>query len=168
MKKVLRVDLKDDYKERFEEIKEANKYNSDAALIRSLIDQFKLGIDQIRISTEMLEKIKQEVQNPLTRIKYGIFNVDDFVLRALINFFEKIDNERGSLLEWGVRSKLTETQREIGIAFFELQAKNASGLTKTILAEFLNKTENEIESDLMFLIKSGLVEKHGDYYYAPD
>jgi hypothetical protein len=167
LKKILRVDLKDDYCKRFEEIKEKNKYESDAALVRALIDQYKLALDQIRIGTEILDKIRQEIQNPMVRLKYGIFHVDDFVLRALINFFEKIKSERGSLLEWDVRSQLSETQREIAIAFFELQTKNPSGITKSQIADFLNKKEEELESDIVFLSKSGLLERHGNLFYAP-
>lgn len=168
MKKILRVDLKEDYKQRFDEIKEEKKYNSDAALVRDLIDQFKIGIDQIRIGSEILDKIRQEIQNPLVRMKYGIFSVDDFVLRSIINFFEKISTERGSLLEWDVRSQLSETQREIAIAFLELQAKNPSGITRKQIAEFLHKKEEEeLEGDISFLTKSGLLEKHGLLYYAP-
>ena len=167
MKKVLRVDLKEDYKQRFDEIKEERNYSSDAAVVRDLIDQFKMGIDQIRIGSEILDKIRQELQNPLVRMNYGIFSVDDFVLRALISFFEKIASEKGSLLEWDVRSRLSENQRDIAIAFLELQTKNPTGITKKQIAEYLLKKEEDLDGDIEFLAKSGLLERHGSLYYAP-
>lgn len=166
-KKILRVDLKDDYKERFEKIKIENKYSSDAEVIRALIDQFKLGIDQVKVDVKILDKIRQELKNPLFQIKYGIFTPDEFIIRAIINFFNKIKEERGSILDWEVRSELSESQRGIAIAFFELQTKNPSGLSKKQISDFLNKDELEIENDISYLVKSGLLEHHGTLYYAP-
>ncbi|MFW9995334.1 MAG: hypothetical protein ACFFD4_25075, partial [Candidatus Odinarchaeota archaeon] len=166
-RKILRVDLNEDYNQKFEKIKDNNRYKTDAATIRALIDQFRPGANQVKIAVELMAKIEEELKNPMVRTKYGIFNQDDFFVKAILYFFEKIKSEKGSLLEWDVRSELTESQRGIAIAFFELQSKNPSGLTSSVLAEFLGKEEKDLEYDLDYLLKSGLLEKHGSKYYAP-
>ena len=166
-KKIKRVDLKDDYKERFEQIKEEGNFESDAAVVRALINQYKKGIYQIDIEKEIFDRISQELENPFFRIRYGIFSPDNFVLKAIINFFGQIKKEKGSLLDWDVRSQLTPKQRSIAIAFLELQNNNPKGISKNQIAEFLNVDENDLDNDLKYLIHSGLIENHGKLYYAP-
>jgi hypothetical protein len=171
-RKILRTDLRGAYKQKFENIKAQQRFETDADTVRALIEHYDPSSNMIRIETELIGRIKEELENPRTRIKYGLFKVEDFIAQAIITYIEKIRSERGSLLDWDVRSQLSESQREVAIAFFELQTKHPIGLTRVEVANFLQRTEKSLEADLEYLVRAGLLEKRFHkqkihIYYAP-
>ncbi|MFX1533316.1 MAG: hypothetical protein ACFFDI_03710 [Promethearchaeota archaeon] len=170
-RRILRVDLTGEYQRKFDEIKKNFRYNTNAETIRALIDNFNPGINLIKVPIELIGEITKAM-NPRTKKKYGIFTVEDFIKQAIISYRDKIQSEKGSLLDWEVRADLTESQRGIAIAFFELQSKNQKGLTLTEIAEFLRKEPRDIKEDLEYLLSVELVEKRYlgsdvPFYYAP-
>ena len=177
--KILRVDLKNDYKERFEKIKDGNSHVSDAAVVRSLIDQFEPGKSQIEIDIDYLNKIRGELDNPmmksLLKTRYRVRNEKDFIEESIRNFLKKINEERGDLMS-NLR-EYSETQRSIAHAIFQLQLKGKSegetGISKSDILAFLEMENIKIDEkifdeDLSYFIKSGFILKRGNLYYEID
>lgn len=176
-KKILRVDLRDEEGEKFENYKQKHSYKTDAEAIREMIKQFYLLDQSIIIPSELMEKIVKELTNARTKAKYSVWSPEQFVSKAIVEFLEKIKTNRGSLLEWDVRSELTENQLAIATAFIELQkSKNDQdpvGVSLEELCKELHKDKDEIINDLNYLSSIELIYKikrgkdRKTYYYAP-
>lgn len=177
VKKILRVDLHEEEGEKFENYKQSHTYKTDAEAIREMIKQFYLLDQSIIIPSELMEKINKELTNARTKAKYSVWSPEQFVAKAIVDFLEKIKINRGSLLDWDVRSELTENQLAIATAFIELQkTKNDQGPVGISLEELskeLHKDEDEFISDLNYLSSLDLIYKikrgkdQKTYYYAP-
>ena len=177
VKKVLRVDLYEEEGEKFENYKQSQSYKTDAEAIREMIKKFYLLDQSIIVPAELMEKITRELSNARTKAKYSVWTVDQFVSKAIVDFLEKIKKNRGSFLDWDVRSDLTENQLAIATAFIELQKTKDElspiGFSIEELSKELQKCEDEIINDLNYLTSIDLIYKikrgkeQKTYYYAP-
>lgn len=177
LKKVLRVDLREEEVEKFDMYKQSHSYKTDAEAIREMIKQFYLLDQSILIPSELMEKVTRELSNARTKAKYNVWSTEQFVSKAIVDFLEKIKNNRGSLLDWDVRSELTETQLEIATAFIELQktkdVHSSVGFSLEELSKELHKNKDEIINDLNYLTSIDLIYKikrgkeQKIHYYAP-
>ena len=176
-KKVLRVDLHSEEGEKFDKYKNDYSLKTDAETIREMINKFYLLDQSILIPPELIDKITKELSNARTKARYNVWTPEQFVSKAVVDFLEKIKNEKGSLLDWSVRSELTENQLAIATAFLELQkSKNdrfSSGFSIEELASELHKNETDLLDDLQYLTSLDLIYKikrgkdQKTYYYAP-
>lgn len=170
-KMVLRVDLEAELQADFHKIKQEQGLTNNTEVLRYCIREMASG-KLYKIPDEKWTLMEELVEDPRIQRKYFISSVQDFLDRALHQFFEKANSDRSNLHDWTFKQTLDERGLRVANALIELQSKDPKGATidaVTVEAR-LPKTVVVDQFKSFVARKLVIVTTIGDetYYFAPD
>lgn len=114
----------------------------------------------IQLEEEYYTDINRYIQSTYFRRTYAIQNIDQFVARALSDFFKKIDEGSPSLKEnpYEVLPQLNQKERELAMLIVQL-SENKEEITKKKLLDQLNCPEAELDELLSSLLNNRLIDR---------
>lgn len=166
----IRVELEGKIIDDFERIKLEGAFVTNSQAIRHCINiaaqdsNFQLRDDQISLIQTYLDR--EDIKR-----SYGIYNIQNFIDRAIRRFIENIDENTKSIYNWSVRSKLFGDELEVAISFITCQNRSElEEITVDDLAKEMNKEVSWCENYLSKFVDEGIltsrVRKGQKFYHA--
>ena len=165
----VRVELEGQILEDFNSIKQSRHFEINTEAIRYCITET-ANTANFRLVNEQIQIIKSLIQNSYVRSKYHIFDVNDFIKKAIDQYIDEIRSSTESIQSFDVRMTLTPEENEIALGALELQSMKSSDMfTATELTKFLGFRD----SSKIKAVLDGFVENHhlskqnvkGEIYY---
>ncbi|MHA2330824.1 MAG: hypothetical protein ACXAEU_02250 [Candidatus Hodarchaeales archaeon] len=167
---VLRVDLDENLKKQFEDIKKHYHLNSNTEVLRFCISQTHQSED-LDIPSELKKKISWIINHPTIREKHAIYDFNDFVRRSLSFYLQQMKKSLGDLNDWSFRQQLEQDERDIANEIVQLQEENKLGVTIKDLSERLNDKKiteeriREVVNKFVDLSVLDNMQQRGKTYY---
>lgn len=156
----LRVDLKPDIAEVFLEIMDDRKFQSFAEGVRYCIYETSTKTE-FHLEEIYWNKIKQYLNFDYVKSKAHIYNMQQFVNKALETYFDLVETSVDSIMSFDIRQELTEEELNIAMGFLECQEESSlSQSTAEEVATKMNKRNvNQITEILESFTKRGILSK---------
>ena len=167
----LRVDLNPEIASILFNIMEDRRFQTYAEAIRYCIVETN-DKAEFQLQPVYWDKVKKYMSYDHLKNKLQIFSVQNFINRALDDYFIKIESQIESLLSFDVRSELNEEELEIALAFLDCQeASFSQQVTTEEVAIKMNKRNVQgITSILDAFVEKGVLSKITSqskiYYHA--
>ncbi len=165
----LRVDLKPQMADIFMTIIEERQFQSFAEAVRYCIVETHKKTE-FQLEESYYNAIKRYLNYDYVKKERHIYNMIDFVNKALENFFNQIDNSLESILSFDIRAELNDEELEIAMAFLECQENSElEQATAQDVANQLNRRNlSQIDDVLNSFVDRGMLSKlifKGDQYF---
>lgn len=165
----LRVDLNPEVTAVLFKIMDERKFQYYAEAIRYCIVETN-NQTEFKLSEGYWKKISKFLNYPHVKVKERIYNVQDFVNKAIDEYIKKIERENQSIMNFDVRRDLQGEELNLAMAFIECQEENtAQQVTVEALANKMGKRNYEgIKEVLESFIERGILDKlvhEGKLYY---
>ncbi len=168
-KLTLRVDLQPAVAEVLKSIMEERKFQYYSNAIRYCIIETK-NKTEFKLDENYHKRIQMYLKKSSVRYNFMIANTMQFVNKALEHYFQYIDQETKSILDFDVRSTLTDEELEVAHAVINLQSAKATKevTIADITNELQSKNHKGIENILSSFVKRGILDlyqRSGKKYY---